>query len=183
MSQLCKQLAQITLVLPEKIHPHLRIFLISYFEIISRWAQSDPRIELFVLRWYLKLLQDAVNAATSLWSDLYTNAIIDGAGLFATGFNLLDSQSVYYDIIYNAVTCAAVSCDEPGVIADESAFRAAVMADLTVNSSVLSNSQTNAQSCVDNANGSPQIYKDIMIHYMTTVESPKEGFQMIAYCQ
>ena len=112
-----------------------------------------------------------------MWSDLYTNAIIDGAGLFSTGFDLLDSQSVYYDIIYNAVTCAEVSCDEPGVVADESAFRAAAVADLTVNSSVLSNSQTNAQSCVDNANGSPQIYKDIMFHYLTTIESPKGGFK------
>ena len=91
---------------------------------------------------------------------------------------MLDSQSIYYDIIYNAVTCEAVSCDEPGVIADESAFRAAVMADLTVNSSVLSNSQTNAQSCVDNANGSPQIYKDIMYHFLTTIESPKVGFKL-----
>ena len=125
----------------------------------------------------LKNFKDALGAAT-LWSDLFINAIIDGAGLFSTGFDLLDSQSVYYDIIYNAVTCAAVSCDEPGVIADESAFRAAVMADLTVNSSVLSNSQTNAQSCVDNANGSPQIYKDIMYHFLTTVESPKVGFKL-----
>ena len=113
-----------------------------------------------------------------MWSDLYTNAIIDGTGLFSTGFDLLDSQSVYYDIIYNAVTCTEVACDEPGVVADESAFRAAVMADLTVNSSVLSNSQTNAQSCVDNANGSPQIYKDIMFHYMATIESPKGGFKL-----
>ena len=113
-----------------------------------------------------------------MWSDLYTNAIIDGTGLFSTGFDLLDSQSVYYDIIYNAVTCTEVACDEPGVVADESSFRAAVMADLTVNSSVLSNSQTNAQSCVDNANGSPQIYKDIMFHYMATIESPKGGFKL-----
>ena len=112
-----------------------------------------------------------------MWSDLYTNAIIDGAGLFSTGFDLLDSQSIYYDIIYNAVTCTVVTCDEPGVIADESTFRAAVMTDLTVNSSVLSNSQTNAQSCVDNANGSPQIYKDVMYHYLTTIESPKGDFK------
>ena len=118
-----------------------------------------------------------------MWSDLYTNPIIDGAGLFSTGFDLLDSQSVYYDIIYNAVTCADVTCNEPGAIADESAFRAAVMADLTVNSSVLANSQTNAQSCVDNANGSPQIYKDIIFHYLTTVESPKAGFKLkVFYC-
>ena len=118
-----------------------------------------------------------------MWSDLYTNPIIDGAGLFSTGFDLLDTQSVYYDIIYNAVTCADVTCNEPGAIADESAFRAAVMADLTVNSSVLSNSQTNAQSCVDNANGSPQIYKDIIFHYLTTVESPKGGLKLkVFYC-
>ena len=116
-----------------------------------------------------------------MWPDLYTNAIIDGAGLFSTGFDLLDSQSIYYDIIYNAVMCTEVTCDEPGVIADESAFHAAVMTDLTVNSSVLSNSQTNAQSCIDNANGAPQIYKDIMFHYLTTIESPKLGFQIKAF--
>ena len=112
-----------------------------------------------------------------MWSDLYTIPV-DRTGLFSPGFDLADSDSVYYDIIYNAVTCTEVACDKPGVVADESAFRAAVMADLTVNSSVLSNSQTNAQSCVDNANGSPQIYKDIMFHYMATIESPKGGFKL-----
>jgi len=111
-----------------------------------------------------------------LWSDLYTNPV-DRTGLFSPGFDLFDSDSVYYDIIYNAVTCTEVACDEPGVVADESAFRAAVMADLTVNSSVLPNSETNAISCLDNANGSPQIYKDIMFHYLTTIESPKGGFK------
>ena len=117
--------------------------------------------------------KEALNAASNLWPNLYSNEIMDGSGSFTTGFDLLDPQAVYYDIIYNAVTCTDVPCNEPGAISDKSSFRAAVMADLTVNSSVLANSQTNPQSCVDNANGSPEIYKQIMFHYLATVESPK----------
>ena len=122
--------------------------------------------------------KEALNAASNFWPNLYSNEIMDGAGSFSTGFDLLDPQSIYYDIIYNAVTCTDVPCNEPGDISDESAFRAAVMADLTVNSSVLANSQTNAQSCVDNANGSPEIYKQIMLHYLATVESPQKSSQI-----
>ena len=83
---------------------------------------------------------------------------------------MADAASNYYTIVVNAVTAGAT----PAVIADETAFREAVRDAMTADA--LTTSQTGAQACVDNANGAPQIYKDIMYDYLTKVESPGADF-------
>ena len=82
---------------------------------------------------------------------------------------MADPTSNYYTIAYIAVSAG----DNPAMFTDDGTiFRTAVRDLLTTDPSALTTSQTDAQTCVDNANGAPQIYKDIMYDYLTKVESP-----------
>ena len=104
--------------------------------------------------------QDALAAAYAGWgtgkTDLYNTASIDPDTGAATGFDATDSAANYYNIIVAAVTAGS----DPATIADEATFRANLVQALMTDSAALTTAQTNAEACVDNANGAPQIYKD-----------------------
>jgi len=105
--------------------------------------------------------QEVMDTIDLNWSksDLYTNpSYTDSAdtGTAAAGFDATDSSSTYYNIIMSAVTTAP----DAAVVADETTFRTNLVAYLMGADAKLTTTQTNAQTCVDNANGAPQIYKD-----------------------
>ena len=122
--------------------------------------------------------QDALDAAYAGWlpdkTSLYTVASIDpGTSVAAAGFDATDANSNFYNIIVAAVTAGS----DPGTFTpDEATFRANLVTLLMTDSAALTTAQTNAEVCVDNANGAPQIYKNIMYDYLEKVESGNTNF-------
>ena len=86
--------------------------------------------------------------------DLYINPSYT-EGTAAAGFDAALPDSVYYNIIFSAVTT-----NPADVTVDETAFRDQLVLYMMGTDTKLTTAQTNAESCVDNANGAPQIYKD-----------------------
>ena len=119
--------------------------------------------------------QDALEAAYAGWlpdrTGLYTVASIDpDTSVAASGFDATDVNSNFYNIIVNAVTAGS----DPGTFEspnDESTFRASLVQLLMTDSAALTTAQTNAQVCVDNANGAPQIYQDWLFLLFTQILS------------
>ena len=118
--------------------------------------------------------QDALEAAYAGWlpdkTSLYTVASIDDTGAATAGFEATDANSHFYNIIVAAVTAGS----DPGTFEspnDESTFRANLVQLLMTDSAALTTAQTNAQVCVDTANGAPQIYKDWLFLLLTQILS------------
>ena len=111
-------------------------------------------------------------------SDLYGVPSFDAvAGAAASGFDGTDPNANFYNIIVAAVTTApdgAVfdgSAGTPTPAATEADFRNNLVALLTTGTSPrFTDAQTSAQTCVDQANGAPQIYKDRLFLFASMAE-------------
>ena len=119
--------------------------------------------------------QEVMDVTYTNWgtgkSDLYTvPSYTDAAdtGTAATGFDATDSSTAYYNIIVAAVTTMP---DAATFATDEATFRANLVTTLMTTDARLTTAQSNAETCVDNANGAPQIYKNIMYDYLAKVET------------
>ena len=130
--------------------------------------------------------QEVMDVTYTNWgtgkADLYGVASFDAvAGTAASGFDGTDPNANFYNIIVAAVTTApdgAVFDGSAGTppASSEADFRNNLVALLTTGTSPrFTDAQTSAQTCVDQANGAPQIYKDRLFLYASMAE-PGENF-------
>ena len=114
--------------------------------------------------------QEVMDVTYANWAktDLYGVASFDETtSTAASGFDGTDPNAIFYNIIVAALTPASDGAafdgtqGTPNPATDETVFRNNLVALLTSGTSPrFTDAQTSAQTCVDQANGAPQIYKD-----------------------
>ena len=124
--------------------------------------------------------QEVMDVTYTNWgtgkADLYGVASFDETtSTAASGFDGTDPNAIFYNIIVAALTPASgggAAFDgtqgTPNPATDETVFRNNLVALLTSGTSPrFTDARTSAQTCVDQANGAPQIYKDRLFLFVS----------------